>query len=176
MWPQGKKKQPKKPNKKTHNHQQTSPLHPSTAQFHCSYKAEMHERHDNQPFICSISHPLPYYQRQGDKRSHAWNLPRLQDDQKENAGNKVFGTASVSDKPRWMADRAILAQVFHSGWETEGQTILNTNPQRLQGSHCYRRNLHPNSLTLLRYASQSDPGSLQLNTPVPHHCLRNAPF
>lgn len=90
-----------------------SHLHPSAAQFHCSYEAEMDKRHGNQPFICSISHTFPYYQRQGDKRSHLWNLPRLQEDQKENADNKVFGTASVSDKPRWMADGTILAQVFH---------------------------------------------------------------
>lgn len=48
-----------------------------------------------------------------DKRSHLRNLPRLQDDQEEDADNKVFGTASVPGKPRRMADRAILAQVFH---------------------------------------------------------------
>lgn len=48
----------------------------------------------------------------GGKRSHLRNLPRLQDDQ-ENADIEVFGTASVPDKPKRMAEGAILTEVFH---------------------------------------------------------------
>lgn len=107
-------------------------LHPSTAQFHCSQEAEVGKRHGNQPSICSIFHPFPYYQTRRQEKSPR-NLPRLQDDQKENADNKVSGSASASDKPRRMADGAILAQVFHprppsTQAEKQSQTVLNTNP------------------------------------------------
>lgn len=116
----------------------------------------------------------------GDKRSHLWNLPRLQDDQKENADNRLSGTTSLSDKPRWMADGAILAQVFPAPTRSAPgaqlrvrrlRTQIHSDPESLAAPGGTSTQTHPTEI-----ASHSDAGSLQLNTPVSRRCLRNASF
>jgi len=75
--------------------------------------------------------PIPFLTTRDRETSHLWNLPRLQDDQ-ENADSEVFGTASASDKPSWMAGGAILAQVFHPptpSTQAEEQGIRRSSAQ-----------------------------------------------